>query len=110
MDTAMMFPILPGKRDALITFANALLGERKDEYNAAQTTVTKESWHLQSTPFGDFCIVYFEAPDPMAVHTGLAESQDPFEVWFRAQVLDVSGIDISTPPAAVPDRIFVWSR
>lgn len=110
MENAIMFPVLPGKREALLAFANALMGERRAEVDKAQVTVTKESWHLQETPMGDFCIVYFEAPDGMAVHAGLAASQEPFDVWFREQVMEVSGIDISKPPASVPTRIFHWPR
>jgi hypothetical protein len=110
MDSAIMIPVLPGKRDALLAFANALMGERREELDKAQVTVTKESWHLQETPMGDFCIVYFEAPDALGVHSGLAASEEPFDVWFREQIKEVSGIDISTPPEAVPTRIFNWSR
>lgn len=108
----MLVPILPGKKDALLAFANAMMNERKADLDKAQVTVTKESWHFLETPHGDFLIVYFEAPDGGKVHAALAASQEPFDIWFRAQVLDCTGIDISTPPSAeaLPTKIFNWSR
>ncbi len=105
-----MVPILPGKKDAALAFASSLENERRAELDQAQTTVTKESWFLQETPMGDFLIVYYQAPDLEKVHAALAVSQEPFDVWFRAQVLDITGIDISTPMPGLPRQILNWSR
>lgn len=109
-ETAMVLPVLPGKREALFEFARALMHERKPEYERSQVTVRKESWFLQPTPQGDLCLVHFESEDPDAVFAGLAESQDPFDVWFRAQVLDTTGVDLTQPPDILPLRFFHWER
>jgi hypothetical protein len=84
--------------------------DRKADLDKAQVTVTKESWFLQETPHGDFLIVYYHAPDLEAVHKGLAVSTEPFDVWFREQVLDITGLDISTPMPSLPAQILSWSR
>ena len=110
MEHAMMLPVLPGIKDTLSAFTTALMGERKPEMDLAQATVTKETWHLIETPMGDFCIVYFEAPDPMAVLTGLATSEEPFDVWFRDRVQEITGIDIASPPPTFSNRIYHWTR
>ncbi len=110
MENAFMIPILPGKKNAALAFAMTLMNERRHELDNAQTTVTKESWFLQETPMGDFMIVYYHAPDPEAVHAALAVSEEPFDVWFRSQVLDITGIDISTPLENLPKQILNWSR
>jgi hypothetical protein len=110
METAVVFPVLPGKSEALIAFANTIMNERRDEYKASQASITKESWHLQSTPMGDLCIVCFESPDPMSVFNALAESQEPFDIWFRQQVLDTTGADLTKPPSGLPTRFFQWSQ
>lgn len=110
METAFMVPLLPGKKEAALAFAGALMNERRTELDRAQLTVTKESWFLQETPMGDFLIVYFQAPDPDRVHQNLAVSEDPFDVWFRAQVLEITGIDISTPMPGSPTQILNWAR
>lgn len=110
MEIGMVFPVLPGKADALKAFGQALMGERKEEYVKSQSTVSKESWWLQPTPMGDLCVCHFEADDPAAVFAALGESQEPFDVWFRAQVLDCTGVDLTRPPAGLPESIFHWSR
>lgn len=106
----MVLPVLPGKQESLIAFANSVMGERLAEYEISQQSVTKESWFFQPTPMGDVIIVYFVSVDPGAVFAGLAESQEPFDVWFRAQVLNCTGVDLTQLPAGLPPRIFHWER
>ena len=106
----MVFPVLPGQRDALVAFANTLMGERRSEYEASQASVNKESWFVQPTPMGDVVVIHFEAADIGAVFAGLAESQEPFDVWFRGEVLKTTGVDLANPPAGLPERIFHWKR
>ena len=108
--TAVMFPILPNKREQLFAFAKALTGERAAEYAAAQASVTSETWFLQSTPMGDFLIVYFEAPDPAAVFANLAASTDAFDIWFREQAQGVSGIDFSQSIGDMPQAVFQYRK
>lgn len=110
MENAFFVPLLPGKKDAAIAFTSTMMGERRAEFDRAQTTVTKESWFLQETPMGDFLIVYYHAPNIEKVHSALAVSEEPFDVWFRAQVLDISGIDISTPLSGLPTQILDWAK
>ncbi|MEQ1933063.1 MAG: hypothetical protein ABL962_04180 [Fimbriimonadaceae bacterium] len=110
MENAFMVPILPGKTEAALAFARTLSEERRADMDQAQVSVTKESWFLQRTPIGDFLIVYVVSPDPMAVHVALAESQEPFDLWFKEQVLDISGLDISTPMPELPVQVLDWSR
>ena len=110
IENAFFVPLLPDKKEAALAFANSLMNERKADLDAAQTTVTKESWFLQETPMGDFLIVYYHSPDPERVHAALAVSQEPFDIWFREQILDLTGIDISTPLPGLPKQILAWSR
>ena len=109
-ECAMMLPILTGKRQEIVEFANALAGPRNAEYVASQQTVTRESWFIQPTPMGDFLIVHFEAADPMAVFAGLADSKEPFDVWFREIAQSTTGIDLTQLPAGLPSQIFEWKR
>lgn len=110
VENAFFVPLLAGKTEAAREFCRALSGPRRAELDAAQTTVTKESWFLQETPNGDFMIIYYVSPDPEKVHEALAASQEPFDVWFRAQILDLTGIDISTPLGNLPTQILAWSK
>jgi hypothetical protein len=109
MENAFFIPILPGKTTDAVAFAECLCGERKSDLDQAQVTVTKESWFLQETPMGDFLIVYYHAPDARKVGEALASSQEPFDVWFRSQVLEITGIDFSQPPKGSSKQILNWS-
>lgn len=110
VENAFFVPLLPGKKEAAKALAQTMMTERRGEFDRAQTTVTKECWFLQETPMGDFLIVYYHSPDPDKVHSALAVSQEPFDVWFRSQVLDLTGLDISNPPESLPQQILDWAR
>ena len=110
-ERGIVFPLLPGKRPALDAFASSLMGPRSEEYAASQASILKESWYLQTTPAGEMLVVYFEAPDPAAVFSGLAASEEPFDIWFRDQCQDITGIDMkqmSMP--ALPEQVFTWAK
>lgn len=109
-ENAFFVPLLPGKTEAAKAFAQSLMNERRADLDNAQVTVTKESWFLQETPHGDFLIVYYHSPNPDKVHAALAVSEEPFDVWFREQILDITGIDISTPLGNLPKQVLAWSR
>ena len=95
---AFVAPILPGKTDQLRESAqsNAPGGHRREAYEASRERhgIKRELSWLQSTPMGDLTIVYIETDDPEATFAGLASSQDPFDVWFRAQTREIHGVDI----------------
>jgi hypothetical protein len=111
METAFFMPLLPGKREAALAFADCLSTTRRDELDKAQTTVTKESWFLQETPMGDFIIVHFHSPDGDTVSQNLKESSEPFDLWFKEQILDITGVDVSDGPGGpMPKQILAWSR
>lgn len=110
IENAFFVPILPGKTPAAREFCRALMNERKAEMDLAQTTVVHEAWFLQQTPMGDFMIVYYLSPDPEKVHQGLAESREPFDVWFKDQILDICGVDINTPLPGLPEQILSWRK
>ena len=106
MEAAIVFPLLPGKRHALAQFVSELNGEHCAAHDRSHSMVSRESWFMQPTPQGDLVIVYLESPDPTEVFAELAVSRNAFEVWFRAQVLDLTGMDLAMlPPFCVPTRI-----
>ena len=71
--------------------------------------LTRETWSLQTTPQGSFMLVWFEAPDVEAPFVQLATDGDDFTVWFRQQVADVTGVDLSAPPEdPLPEIVVEW--
>lgn len=106
MEAAIVFPLLPGKRHALAQFVSELNGEHRAAHDRSHSMVSRESWFMQPTPQGDLVIVYLESPDPTEVFAELAVSRNAFEVWFRAQVLNLTGMDLTMlPPFCLPTRI-----
>ena len=108
-ETCIAMPVLPGKREQLMQFAQTLMTERRAEYDAAQTTVVAESWYFQPTPMGDLVILHVKAPDIAQVFANLAASDEPFDVWFRKTVREGSGIDLTQPLSGLPECILRWS-
>lgn len=108
---ASAFPLLPGKTEQFKRFHQEMVGPRGSELEAAlqRQGVTREVVTLQQTPQGDLGIVYIEAPDIPRVFQVIASSQDPFDVWFREQAKDITGVDFSQPlPGPLPEVYIDW--
>lgn len=90
-------PILPGKVEQDHLFAAELAGPRKAEHEAsrARLGIIREQVWLQETPQGTMSVVYLEAEDMERAFIGLATSQDPHDQWWRGQILEIHGIDLS---------------
>jgi hypothetical protein len=111
METCFFVPILPGKAEDALRFATELNTTRRGDYTNAQVTITREKWWIQETPHGSFMIVYFESPDAETVMGNLAGSTEPFDMWFKAQILELTGVDTEQPmPGGVPKKVLDWSK
>jgi hypothetical protein len=106
------FPVLAGKSDQARAFAAAINGDRRSEFDESQRRfgATRETWALQSTPAGEFMLVWFEAADVEKGFAVLGQSTDPFDVWFRDQVQDATGVDLAAPPEGpLPEVLVDWT-
>ncbi len=104
------FPVLPGKIDAARSFASEAMGSRRAGFNAhhGRAGNTRETWSLQETPVGAFILVWFEG-NPELAFGDLATSTDEFMVWFRGQVKEITGVDLSQPAPGGPELLLDWS-
>jgi hypothetical protein len=93
-------PIQPGKTDAARAFLGELEGQRKGQYGASEKRlqITREVWAIQQSPMGDLFVVYFQSNDIGGALTQFVGSQDEFDLWFKKQVKDATGVDLSVPP------------
>ena len=106
-----IFPILAGKEGAARAFAAETIGARKADFDAlqARSNVTRETWAMQETPMGSFMLVWFEG-DVEKAFGDLASDDSEFATWFRAQVKDITGVDLTAPPEGPrPDVLVNWS-
>lgn len=104
-----VLPILPGKtdddREAMTSCGQ---GSRQEAFTASRRRhgINREAVWIQSTPGGDFAVVYLEADDLAAAFAGVGTSDEPFDRWFREYVHDVHGIALEegiVPPEPVLD-------
>ena len=103
------FPVLPGKEDDARRFAKETMARDEFDTSLRGRGITKEEWSLQQTPMGSLVVVRFEASDVGSVFGELAASTDDFDVWFRQNVLDVTGVDLSGPLGPPPEILVDWS-
>ena len=106
-----IFPCLPGKEAAIKSFASECLGPRRADFDKMQATggTSRETWSLQQTPMGAFVVVWFEG-DPEQAFGELAADQGDFALWFKAQVKDISGVDLGAPSDdPLPETVLEWS-
>ncbi len=100
-------PLLPGTtstdREEMLSCWH---GQRADQHAASrrQHGITHESVWIQDTPTGDVAIVLIESPDLASALLGIATSQEPFDVWFRAHLRTVHGLDL-TDGMTLPEQV-----
>jgi hypothetical protein len=97
--TLFALPILPGKTEQARAFLHALEGERKEQFAACERRlgVTKEVWAIQPGPRGDLLLCYFAAADVERVGAAFAASEEDFDVWFNAQLAEITGLNWNDP-------------
>ena len=93
-------PLQPGKSASAREFMQQLEGDRKSQYAASEQRlgITKEVWALQESPMGDLFVVFFQSESIGQALAQFAGSQDDFDLWFKGQVEDTTGVDLSMPP------------
>lgn len=106
---AFMAPLLPGKTGAGRAFAAQAYETRHPEMAASRRLfgLVQESVFLNQTPQGDIVCIYLEGDDPALSNRHFAESQAPFDLWFKAECRKIIAeeVDFSKP---VPPVQTLW--
>ena len=99
-EVAFTVPILPGKKAVLEELCRTLQGSKaKDVAEMLKRHGgTKETWFIESGPQGDACIVYWEADVPSKPMEAFVTSHHPFDMWLKAELQKISGVDLNNPP------------
>ena len=97
----LALPVLPGKSADARAFMRQLDRERRAEFDQSERRIgiTKEPWYLAQLPSGDHLIGYMEAVDFGRALQAFVMSRDAFDMWFKAEMLAVTGVDLNNPPA-----------
>jgi hypothetical protein len=107
-ELALVFPILPGMAEQVERLAAELRGPKAAEFHQSQQGlgIRQESWFLNRSPRGDSVTVYVEAVDVARSLGKLVVSQTPVDLWLKAEVKRVTGIDFgSSSQLSLPQQI-----
>lgn len=105
------FP-LRGSMSDLAAFASQLKGARAKEASQfyRHYGVEYESWHLQETANGPWVIAVTTVENPDEAAPRYADATEGFHVWFKSQILALTGVDPNDTPLGPPtEEIFSWS-
>jgi hypothetical protein len=105
------FPLRRSVSD-LEAFASELSGARANDASQfyRHYGVDRESWHVQQTPSGPWVIAVTALANPAEAASRYADATEEFHVWFKSQVLSLTGVDPNKMPLGPPTReIFSWS-
>jgi hypothetical protein len=93
-------PIKAGQTAAARAFAQACMGPRFADYDASERRIgiPVENWYLLGGPDGDRFVIQVEGPDLMRSLGAFIASSEPFDVWFKEQVLAFTGYDFNAGP------------
>jgi len=93
-------PLKPGQTEAARAISAECMGLRYAEYDASERRIglQAENWYLQHTPAGDTFVIVIEGADLNASVAAFVASQDPFDVWFKRRMLELTGVDFSAVP------------
>lgn len=102
-------PILPGKLDEWKALMAEIQGPRQEEYRRSRERmgVTREVLSLMQTPQGDFIAVFHEADNVAKAFQSVATSDDPFDEWFRAKIMEVHGISAEMLQGPLPANVLM---
>jgi hypothetical protein len=101
-------PVKPGQSDAVRAFTQECVGPRYADFDASERRIglRRESWHLLPVHGGHQFVFYIEGTDLASSVSAFVASQEPFDVWFKAGVLALTGVDFaSIPPTAVAETL-----
>lgn len=105
------FSITEAKMEDLQAFARELLERRRrdTDHLYRQFGIESESWHVHRAPSGPVVVITTWIKDLDSSPRALAASRDPFHVWFKQQLLRLSGVDPSREPLGAPRHlVFDW--
>src|SRR5688572_12644056 len=97
----LVLPILPGMVDDARGFMRELDGPRKGEFDASERRIgiSKEFWYLAKLPAGEQLVGYIESADFGSAVGQFSASRDPFDMWFKQRMAEVTGVDLNNLPA-----------
>lgn len=94
-------------RESLAQFVGELREKPAELRSFYDRHGVEESWFVQEMDQGPMAIAVAATSDPARAARTFAASQEPFDVWFKQRVIEVSGVDPNVTPLGPPsEQIF----
>jgi hypothetical protein len=110
---AFAMPLLPGKAEALRTWAREAFDSRRQELTESRRALgqAREEVFLNSTQDGDVGVAYLEGEDPVEANRKFAASNTPYDRWFKDSLTELFPpfIDFDQPVPA-NETVWDWTR
>ncbi|HEY6294452.1 MAG TPA: hypothetical protein VIX15_02225 [Streptosporangiaceae bacterium] len=110
---AFVVPLMPGKAEALRTWAREAFEARRQELTESRLALgqAREEVFLNSTPAGEVAVAYLEGKDPVQANAEFAASAAPYDRWFKDRLKELVPpfIDFDQPVPA-NQTIWDWTR
>ena len=93
----LALPILPGKEEEWRRFVQEVEGPLLGEYERLRRRMglgSERVWIAQG-PRREVALAYAEVASPEEAARTLAESGEPFDVWFREKLLELHDCDVA---------------
>lgn len=100
----LCLPVRAGRTSDARNFLNQVKCARRAETEAAMRRqgISKDLWYLASSRVGDDqFVIYIEAADFGLAMNTVVSSRDPYDLWLKGQVQQLTGIDFNNPPTDV---------
>jgi len=96
----LTIPVLPGQADAARTFMGELESTQRSSYADSEQRIgiDKELWFMSDLGDRDLLVAYMESGDFGRALEQFSGSRDPFDMWFKEQLANVTGLDLNDPP------------
>lgn len=93
-------------------FASKLRNQLAETSNFYQSFgVVHESWYLQQTPNAPWVICVALIENPEVAGSEFAKSKKPYDVWWKSEVMRLSGINPEETPLGPPtEKVFEWDK
>lgn len=112
MDSVILaVPLLPDKAEAWRRFCQEMMGRRRQQYERSRRRleIAREAAWLVPVTGADMAIIVIAAPDLEAALNKIATSQRPFDRWFRRQIFEIHGVDLSDSLLPPREPAFQWN-
>jgi hypothetical protein len=96
----LTIPVLAGQGQAARSFMANLEGAQRDAYAESEQRIgiEKELWFISQVGEQELLVAYMESGDFASAFAQFVASRDPFDLWFKEQLADATGLDLNDPP------------